>query len=597
MRIILTIFTLFYSFLLFAQTAPVKGKGQAQATYQTIERLETPNSGVTVTADKAVLLEGDPENLLVNPGFEHQTFGTGWTVNNGTATVDTTNFYDGKKSMSISLSAVNGDILTQCVTPTGQKGGTNMAHSLRVKTTLSNLQVCSVLGSTEQQCVSASNIDSFVEILATSVATNGSALCVKLKSTSSATGTVKVDSGYIGKNRNIGTVTQASFYGSLSYAATANCNWPSTSTSFVVPSADTDCPSPTVAGSVAAPGTKVPSVVANNLPPGEYMVVVKTVLLKSGTVDSLVSARISDGTTSDSAQQTYAGTTNGAYYPVTLVGRFSYTSAQSSITFSVQTATGNAANTVQLWAQDVSLDFKIYRFPVAEQQAVSSSCIGTADCENLFSARVSSADAVSNENVDWINGNCTSGTTGRATCIFNTNLFSVAPNCLAVVATSTSINQLTCSLGGDANTAQVTVDCKSDASDSNQPFDLFCQRVGSDRKPGLSAPLLIGSVTSSSTGAERIERFKGVCSTSSSLTSTSIPGASIANQVSSCCDITLPAAYAFKSTSETACVVSRENATAPTTYFGSTFFSTTGITVCASSGSNSSFNLVCTGPK
>lgn len=210
MRIILTIFTLFYSFLLFAQTAPVKGKGQAQATYQTIERLETPNSGVTVTADKAVLLEGDPENLLVNPGFEHQTFGTGWTVNAGTATVDTTNFYDGKKSMSISLSAVNGDILTQCVTPTGQKGGTNLSQSLRVKTTLSNLQVCSVIGTSEQQCIGASNSDSWVEIVATSVATNGTALCVKLKSTSSATGTVKVDSGYVGKSRNIGSVTSNS---------------------------------------------------------------------------------------------------------------------------------------------------------------------------------------------------------------------------------------------------------------------------------------------------------------------------------------------------------------------------------------------------
>jgi len=189
----------------FAQVGPVKGKGQAQSTFQTIERLETPNSGVTVTGDKAVLLESDPDNLLVNPGFEHQTFGPGWTVNNGTATVDTTNFYDGKKSMSIALTAVNGDILTQCVTPTGQKGGTNLTQSLRVKTTLANLQVCSVIGSSEQQCIGASNSDSWIEIAPTSVATTGSALCVKLKSTSSATGTVKVDSGYVGKNKNIGT--------------------------------------------------------------------------------------------------------------------------------------------------------------------------------------------------------------------------------------------------------------------------------------------------------------------------------------------------------------------------------------------------------
>lgn len=183
-----------------AQVGPVKGKGQEQSTFQTIERLETPNSGVTVTGDKKVLLESDKDNLLVNPGFEHSTFSTGWTVNAGTATVDTTNFYDGAKSASISLSAVTGDIITQCVTPTGQKLGTNMKHTMRVKTTLNNLQVCAVQGSTEVQCVAVGNTDTWFDAFATSVAQAG-AQCVKLKSTSSATGTVKVDSGFVGENR------------------------------------------------------------------------------------------------------------------------------------------------------------------------------------------------------------------------------------------------------------------------------------------------------------------------------------------------------------------------------------------------------------
>lgn len=193
----------------FAQIGPVKGKGQAQGTFQTIERLSTPNSGVTVTGDKSVLLEGDRDNLLVNPGFEHQTFSTGWTVNAGTATVDTTNFYDGLKSASISLTAVTGDILTQCVTPTGQKTGINLEHSLRVKTTLTNLQVCSVHGSTEVQCVGVPGVDSWVQVPATSVAPASGAICVKLKSTSSATGTVKIDEGYLGLNNKLGTFAQA----------------------------------------------------------------------------------------------------------------------------------------------------------------------------------------------------------------------------------------------------------------------------------------------------------------------------------------------------------------------------------------------------
>jgi len=203
------LFIIFFSLNTIAQSAPVQGKGQAQGTYQSINRFETPNSGVTVTGDKQVLLESDPENLLVNPGFEHLTFGTGWTVNAGTATVDTTNFYDGKKSMSIALTAVTGDILTQCVTPTGQKAGVNFANSLRVKTTLTNLQVCSLLGSTEVQCVAAASSDQFINAIATSTGPPAATpICVKLKSTSAATGTVKVDSGYVGINRNIGSVNQ-----------------------------------------------------------------------------------------------------------------------------------------------------------------------------------------------------------------------------------------------------------------------------------------------------------------------------------------------------------------------------------------------------
>lgn len=198
----------FLSQLAFGQSQPLKGKGQAQGTYQTIERVQVPNSGVTVTADKAVLMEWDKYNFLANPSFEHQTFGTSWTVNAGTATVDTTNYFDGVKSMSIALSAVNGDILTQCVTPPQQTAALNMMASLRVNSTLTNLQVCSVIGSTEQQCVPTSSSGSWIDVIPTMVGSNGSQYCVKLKSTSSATGTVKVDAGYLGKNLNIGTAAQ-----------------------------------------------------------------------------------------------------------------------------------------------------------------------------------------------------------------------------------------------------------------------------------------------------------------------------------------------------------------------------------------------------
>lgn len=511
----------------FAQVGPVKGKGQAQSTFQTIERLETPNSGVTVTGDKAVLLESDPDNLLVNPGFEHQTFGTGWTVNNGTATVDTTNFYDGKKSMSIALTAVNGDILTQCVTPTGQKGGTNLTQSLRVKTTLSNLQVCSVIGSSEQQCIGASNSDSWIEIAPTSVATTGSALCVKLKSTSSATGTVKVDSGYIGKNKNIGTASNAKNVVNVVWSGTQN----------IPHTAETTL---TLSGAVfeKLENFTNSSGVFTATVDGDYRVScgweraavsdasiirhIQTVLRKNST--EIYKSGIVGGIAGNAIEARDMGATVTQTLKMSIGDNFDCRAYQSN-------ASGNAYNAVKAV---VSVDF----FPNSLQQAVSPNCVGGPSCENIFSARVGSTDVVSNENVDWINGNCTDAATGRATCVFSAGLFSVAPNCAVTASESSSVNQRTCSIGNDATTSQITIDCKADATDTNMSFDILCQRVGSDRKPLNNVPILVGSVTSNSLGAEKIERAKFNCSSSSSIISQSGSWATIGNIATNTCTIT-----------------------------------------------------------
>jgi hypothetical protein len=115
-----------------------------------------------------------------------------------------------------------------------------------------------------------------------------------------------------------------------------------------------------------------------------------------------------------------------------------------------------------------------------------------------------------------------------------------------------------------------------------------------------AAPLLVGGVTSSSTGAVRHEFFRGTCSTSSSLGSSSIQGATIGNITAGCCDIAIPATYAFSSTTTHSCPISLVNAgTASGTVMSSSFFSTTGITVCASTGgtTTANFQMNCSGPR
>lgn len=48
----------------------------------------------------------------------------------------------------------------------------------------------------------------------------------------------------------------------------------------------------------------------------------------------------------------------------------------------------------------------------------------------IYSAKISSAGVVSDENKDWINGNCAVTATNHFDCTYNTAIFTVAPNCI-----------------------------------------------------------------------------------------------------------------------------------------------------------------------
>lgn len=67
---------------------------------------------------------------------------------------------------------------------------------------------------------------------------------------------------------------------------------------------------------------------------------------------------------------------------------------------------------------------------------------GGSSVIGLYSAAISSADAVSNEvGTDWINGNCTDATAGRQTCNFNSGIFSATPNCQCITDATTAAGQ------------------------------------------------------------------------------------------------------------------------------------------------------------
>lgn len=104
--------------------------------------------------------------------------------------------------------------------------------------------------------------------------------------------------------------------------------------------------------------------------------------------------------------------------------------------------------------------------------------IGAGVPNNVFSAKVSSAGVVSDENEDFISGNCAVAS-GTQTCTFVSGKFNIAPNC------TYSINASGVSgLASNATTSTTSLAFTSFGSSTGTPnaasFNIVCTRAGTD---------------------------------------------------------------------------------------------------------------------
>jgi hypothetical protein len=99
-------------------------------------------------------------------------------------------------------------------------------------------------------------------------------------------------------------------------------------------------------------------------------------------------------------------------------------------------------------------------------QVASSNCTDDLDCENEFSAKVSGAGAVSDENVDWIDSVALTDTS-LFTISFKAGVFTSAPNCtVGVVNGGTSYDAIV-KVSTQATTSQVQVRGAESSSTAN----------------------------------------------------------------------------------------------------------------------------------
>lgn len=220
--------------------------------------------------------------------------------------------------------------------------------------------------------------------------------------------------------------------GSLIYPGTTNCNWESTSGTWANFAADTDCPTPTVTGNVQAPGTKIPGMTVASLEAGEYMVVLNAHKYIDGA--SSCSWRISDGTNTSATLIGYA--INTATTPSTFVGRFSYSSKQSNLTFQVQTIRTSGANTCSVNNATASVNaFEMFLIPLSPSitmpnlvGSVTSNTSGSERIERATITYSAGTPTIVRQSGSWIDSLDDVGT-GQVNFNIKTGMFSAAPTC------------------------------------------------------------------------------------------------------------------------------------------------------------------------
>ena len=145
-----------------------------------------------------------------------------------------------------------------------------------------------------------------------------------------------------------------------------------------------------------------------------------------------------------------------------------------------------------------------------------------AETINEFSAYLSDGSGtavVSRENVDWINGNCTNGSSGNYTCTLNSGVFAEIPNCVVVNAQGSPADA-SCSINATSTTS-FNIGCRNQSNTTNADKDtlVFCQKSGSDYKTPIVQPIVsikYGELVGVSTQPrEYIQNFE--CKTTSSV--------------------------------------------------------------------------------
>lgn len=415
---------------------------------------------------------------------------------------------------------------------------------------------------------------------------------IQLRIVSAASDTFEIDDCYVGgaDTYNISQASQATLYGSLKWpGGNSLCKWQFVG-NYPQDAAAVTCTSAVTTGNASAPGTTIPAVVFSTLPAGDFEVIACGGFIAAATnTDTLW--RIYDGTNYSGSLKQWGSTAGTGFYGGGCVtGRFSYTTSQSNITFKIRGGDNSGSGTTSFLdnrSSNGDMEWYVYKFPsstdtvftpaqVANSWAGYSNCSGTAFSVTSvsyanFAGATCTLTETNNANFGTVTGSTTlpqiTFTPSRA------GRYHVCAKAVAVSATSgadaslklwdgtTVVHQAdwrvpaannrlqipVCGVYNATSTASVTLSLQGlissgtlSLSTSNQLGAIYWEIFQIDQQ--MPMPLIVGAVTSGSSGVERIERAYVANNGTCSISTQSNGGWTISSTpANGGCSITIPA--------------------------------------------------------
>lgn len=358
---------------------PTSFQGQADAGPKTKFFFQTPQSQSTDLGGVKSLIETGNKNLLPNPGFEGASLG--WTNTGANApTIDTGTPGTGKQDLAWTPAAAANTATGASITIPTEYFGTNGLLQCAYKSS-GNLHALTVFNGSNTIATTGAIVGTGAYQIVQLNFIFPSSGTIQPQIIAGDTSALNIDDCYLGPALNIINVSQMQLMGTINWHQ-CFADWNTTANSLSAFAAVASC-NTTITGQAQVPSTVIPGIKFASLGPGEYLLMAEgTFYGSSGTTSSkLISYQFNDGTNAAREVSAFWVNANSSAAVNSINQSIAYTTPQSNITLQLFGGNLAAANNASISILGAGLSalsgltIRVYKLPNYAQQALAANTV------------------------------------------------------------------------------------------------------------------------------------------------------------------------------------------------------------------------------